>query len=158
MYSPGDFILVSGTRLGSRLIQLGQALRTDRRYCRWNHAALIIDANGTLVEASLDGVHYSNIGRYGGCDVRVVPIDADWDDRVQATSYAVSQVGESYGWIAALSVALRCLIGGSVAFLADGSHICSGLVACALERCGYTFDRSPEHVTPAELAAYFNVR
>src|SRR5207237_263756 len=51
---PGDFLLTHGGEFFSRLIQLGQGLRypgADRQFTYWNYPALIVSAEGAIVDA-----------------------------------------------------------------------------------------------------------
>jgi membrane-associated protease RseP (regulator of RpoE activity) len=51
-FDRGDFVLVAGDHVNSRLIRFGQRLRihgADRVYVKWTHAALIVDAGGGLI-------------------------------------------------------------------------------------------------------------
>ncbi|MDQ6691652.1 MAG: hypothetical protein M3Z13_02685, partial [Candidatus Dormibacteraeota bacterium] len=55
-FQPGDFILTHRKRFISRLIRLAQKIRgRERKYSYWSHAAIIIDTEGTLVEAETKG-------------------------------------------------------------------------------------------------------
>ena len=53
-FLPGDFILTHGDTLLARFIRLGQSLAfagRNRKYIWWSHAALIVSAEGALLEA-----------------------------------------------------------------------------------------------------------
>ena len=66
-FDRGDFVLVAGTHFNSRLIRFGQKLRihgSDRRHLRWTHAALIVDRDGSLIEAVGTGVRRWHLDRY----------------------------------------------------------------------------------------------
>ena len=64
---------------------------------------------------------------------------------------------------------LTLLAGAKLTFFIDGepawtsdcnsptAFICSGLVARAMERTGAIFNRDPVHLTPADLAKYYEV-
>src|SRR5262245_56939346 len=65
-FQPGGFILTHGNAWTSKIIRFGQRLRIhgdDRKYAYWNHAALIVNDDGALVEALGAGVERTNISR-----------------------------------------------------------------------------------------------
>lgn len=52
--TPADFILTRGDAWTSKLIRFGQGLRfhgSDQKYTYWNHAALVINTQGDIIEA-----------------------------------------------------------------------------------------------------------
>ncbi|HEX9160091.1 MAG TPA: hypothetical protein VF980_00160, partial [Thermoanaerobaculia bacterium] len=58
-YAPGDFILTHNSGWQARLIQFGQMLRftgPDKKYTRWSHTAMIVSADGEIIEALGHGV------------------------------------------------------------------------------------------------------
>ena len=162
-FLPGDFILTHGSTFYGRLIRFGQYLRfrgPDRKYAWWNHTALIVSESGDLIEAfGTDGVVSTNIASYAPTDYTLVQLGslARPGDREQVVAYARWALGQRYGWITIVSIALNLLTGGKVNFGIDGQSICSGLVARALERTSAIFDRSPSHTMPADLARYYKV-
>ena len=161
-YDPGDFILTHGNAFFSKLIRFGQGLRfrgPDRKYTWWNHAAMIVSAQGDLIEALGAGVRQTHIDMYKATEyhlVRIGPL-ATPHDRDQVVAFADWSRGERYGWVTILSIAVSLLFGGRFNFGFDGQTICSGLVARALERTSAIFDRTPSHIMPADLAKYFSI-
>lgn len=160
-FDKGDFILVKGKGLVSRLIKLGQQLRIhgdDRQYVDWTHAALIVDRDGTLVEAVGKGVRKWSLDEYTTGDYQIYRINASDEDRRQVVDFAswVKDRHGRYGRLTFVSIALTLLTGSKLAFFIDGQFVCSGLVASALERAGFMFDRSAAHIAPADLAKYFD--
>ncbi len=156
----GDFILTHGRAWTSRIIRFGQRLRIhgdDRKYTRWNHAALVIDESGGLIEALGAGVTRRNIAAYDGTEYQLVRTAASEEDRDQVVAFAEWALGQPYAWPIIASIALSLLTGAKFTFAYEGQHICSGLVARALERTGAIFNRSPSHIMPADLAKYFDV-
>jgi uncharacterized protein YycO len=157
---PGDFVLTHGTSWTSWMIRLGQALRIhgdDRKYTFWNHAAMIVSSDGAIVEALGAGVKAEHLRKYKGTTYQVVHIDATAADRAEVANYALSQVGIPYAFLTIVSIGFGLLTGAKFTFDFEGQHICSGLVARALERTDATFNRSPEHIMPADLAKYYQV-
>lgn len=158
---PGDFLLLdAGTDIFSRLIRFGQRLRfggANARYTRWNHAALFVDTNGSIIEALSSGVTLSNVVKYQPYDYVVVRIDASDADRLEAVNFAKACLNDGYGWLTIASIVLSVLTGSKFSFGYDGQEICSGLVARALERTNAIFPRDGSHMMPADLARYYRV-
>lgn len=159
---PGDFILThEDNDIFARLIHVGQGLRfrgADRPYARWNHAAIITDSLGTIIEALSSGVVFNHIDKYVPREYLVVHIDATPADRMEAVDFAVSCLHDRYGWQTIISIALSLLTGSKFSFGYDGQEICSGLVARSLERTAAIFPRDASHLMPADLARYYHVR
>lgn len=154
-YQAGDFILVADTTLYGKLVTLGQKLRFgNTRFVQWNHAAIVIDPD-TLLEADGKTVKAVKLTDYASKDYYLVRIQASDDDRREAVAFALSCVGDSYGWTTIVSIILSLLTGLKFSFGFDGQEICSGLVARSLERTQAIFPRDPSHITPSELASYY---
>lgn len=160
-FAPGDFVLVAGRHVNSRLIRFGQRLRihgADRVYVRWTHAALIVDTDGTLIEAVGAGVRLWHIDRYVDDDYVVVHLETSAENREEVVRFArwVLRSRARYSRLSTVSIALSMLTGSRLTFFVDGQFVCSGLVARALERTGAIFDRDSAHIAPADLAKYFH--
>lgn len=157
---PGDFILTHGNEWTSKMIRFGESLRyhgADRKYTYWNHAAMIVDEDGTIVEALGSGVQKRNIGVYTPTERTLVRIEASEEDRREVADFALWTVGQSYGFLTIISIAYTLLTGGKFSFSIDGQEICSGLVARSLERTTLIFPHDPAHIMPADLAKMFQV-
>ncbi len=162
-WTPGDFLLTHGSAPFSRLIRFGQGLRIhgdDRTYTYWNHAALVINEDGDLVEALGGGLTRTNARRYRPNDYAIVSVRAEKADRLQVVHFGryLADKHPAYGWLTIASIALTLLTGGKFSFFVDGQMICSGFVARALERTDAIFNREPVHIMPADLAKYYSVR
>jgi hypothetical protein len=160
-FAPGDFVLVAGRHVNSRLIRFGQRMRirgADRVYVRWTHAALIVDTDGTLIEAVGAGVRLWHIDRYVDDDYVVVHLETSAENREEVVRFArwVLRSRARYSRLSTVSIALSMLTGSRLTFFVDGQFVCSGLVARALERTGVIFDRDSAHIAPADLAKYFH--
>ena len=156
----GDFVLTHGRAWTSRIIRFGQRLRIhgdDRKYTRWNHAAIFVDDDGAIVEALGAGIKRRHISAYDETEYQVVRIDASAEDRDQAVAFAERSLAQPYGWLTIVSIAYSLLSGGKFTFAFEGQQICSGLVARAMERTGAIFNRMPSHIMPADLAKYYDV-
>jgi uncharacterized protein YycO len=159
-FEPGDFLLVATRRFGGFLIRLGQSLRIrgeDRKYVKWTHAAVIVDSDGTLIEAVGGGVREYSIQQYAKQEYLVVRIVASPENRAEIVDFARWALGKRarYNRLATVSMGLSMLTGSKLAFFIDGRFVCSTLVARALERSGRIFDRDPSHIAPADLAKYY---
>ena len=160
---PGDFVLTRGHEWTSFMIRVGERLRfrgADRKFAYWNHAALLTDINGGIIEALGSGVKAGNISKYKPIDYHVVRLDSVSDeDREHEVAFAKDCVEkqDKYGYVTILSIGLSLLFGGRLGFGIDGQEICSGLVGRALERTGEIFEEDPWHMMPADLAAAYQV-
>lgn len=159
-FARGDFVLVAGRHVNSRLIRFGQRLRihgADRVYVKWTHAALIVDADGTLIEAVGAGVRRWHIDRYVDDEYVVVHLETSEENRDEAVGFAewALRSRARYSRLSTVSTALSMLTGSKLTFFIDGQFVCSGLVAGALERTGVIFDRGAASIAPADLAKYF---
>jgi hypothetical protein len=159
-FSPGDIVLTHGDSWTSRIIRWGQRLRfrgRDRKYTWWNHVAVIVREDGTLIEAIGGGVQVRKLDVYRPTEYTLVDIAATDADRGQVVRFAEECVGSPYAFIVIGSIALSLLSGSKFDFGVDGQLICSGLASRALERTQAIFARTPSHMSPADLAKYFQV-
>ena len=159
---PGDFILTHARGWQSSLIRFGQRLRfrgENRRFAYWSHAAMIVDADGTIVEAEMPRVLKRNLSVYRDIEYHLIRIglSADDEDRRQAARFALKCVDQEYDLLTVLSVAISVLTGAKVSFGFEAHKTCSGLVARALERSWAIFDREPSRILPADLARHYAV-
>lgn len=159
---PGDFILTHGNTFFHRLIRIGQGLRfrgANRKYAHWDHAAIIVDEDGGLIEAVTSGVHLINLAYYQGKEYHLIRLGTSVNatDRTEAVAFARWSLHEKYGWLTIVCIACGLITGGKLTFGFEGQQICSGLVARAMERTPAIFDRNPEDIMPADLAKYYHV-
>jgi uncharacterized protein YycO len=159
-FNPGDFILVSTTGILAKFIRFGQFFRYHGKmkpYSFWNHAAMIVDTDGTIIEAAGRGVRYNNIEEYKDVEYYLVNTKLNQQSRNQTVAACKSFVKDKYGWFTILSIALQLLTGIEFQFSFGSSIICSALVAQSLWAGGYIFDQNPFQMMPADLAAAFNI-
>lgn len=161
-WQAGDIVLTHGDSLFAKLIGFGQKLRihgADRRFAWFTHAALVVGPSGELVEAMGSGMRRSNASHYRPRDYVVVHTGAEAGDVKEMLEFAdwVMAARARYGWATVASVALTMLTGAKFAFFVSGEFICSGFVARAMERTGAIFTRDSVHLTPADLAKYYDV-
>jgi cell wall-associated NlpC family hydrolase len=144
----GDIILVHEGSWDSRLIQWAT-------HSHWNHCALIGD--GQLIEALSSGVQASPLTKYDGIDTATIDTKLDDDGRVEAVAFAVSCIGQGYGWLTIGSAAVALLTNGKLTVGLNGTEICSGLCARALEHAGVILPQAAAQMSPGDLATYFEV-
>jgi uncharacterized protein YycO len=157
-FQPGDFILTHRKHLMSRLIRVAQKIRgRERKYSYWSHAAVIIDQEGTLVEAESKGVITSPLSKYHPEEYQLVRLgdSADARDREQVVAFARSVIGQPFGFLDMFSVGLSLLTGAKLNISYESHLMCSALVAKALERTSALFDDEAAHMLPADLARYY---
>src|SRR5438445_642688 len=115
-YEPGDFILTRRARPIAALISLGQKRRfrgPDTVYAHWTHMALVVERDGTIVEAEALGVVRSPVSKYLATEFHLVRLGAEFDraGRHRAVAYANAQVGVAFGYLALAGVAVYLLTG-----------------------------------------------
>lgn len=163
--NPGDILLQraatnkarSGetTRIG-KLIQAGERARYgDTDLARWTHTALIVSADGKLVEALESGVHETHISKYAGTDYSILGMTATPEQRALAVAFARAHVGEKYGILDFVSLALQSVFDWNLSFTVSQQMICSELVARATEKYIASYPLEPANMMPADLAHYW---
>lgn len=160
-YRPGDFILTHRDAFYSKLVSWGQRLRFrghKRPYAHWSHAAMVVDYDGTIIEALSHGVVVNHISEYTTAEYHLVSPAMGEHDRRQAVKFAQSCLGFKYSWTTIISLALGISTGTRLNVGFSGSIICSQLVAEALERGDYIFPRYKAVLMPADLAEHFDIR
>lgn len=160
--APGDVILGRAHGQKHQIIRWGQARRlapADRPYAGYTHAALVVSADGDLVEAVGEGVHRSSLTRYVIDEeiYQVVRIEISEEARERVVEFALwaAQARAPYASLATVCTTVWAFTNSRLMFFMDGSFTCSGLVAAALERMGARFEVNAAKVTPAQLAVMF---
>ena len=181
-YLPGSFFLTKVPGLSGYAINLGQALCGDGS--RWSHAGIVLDADGTVLEAEPGGARIANLSEYAGRPLLVS--DAPVQERVARSLWKSKKQIDIEGIFRALVVREARKLGprdgkpgvpySPVDYLAlallhlhlpskwirqrvETSHhlICSDLVDRVYMNAGiHLFDdgRLAGDVLPADLAAY----
>jgi uncharacterized protein YycO len=154
-FDPGDFILTHRF--------LAQEIRfrgPDSIYAHWTHCALVVDGDGTLVEAESFGVKRSPISKYQSREYHLVRLGDEFppQGRKQAVAYSIAQVGQAFGFLALAGSALYLLFGLHLRLMRSNHQICSGLVVRALQKGGLLKDADPDLTLPAHLAKIYDVR
>ena len=158
---PGDFLLSRAHGVKHTMIKWGQGLRITapehRPYRGYTHAALVVSAEGDLIEAVGAGVREATLKDYLSEFYQVVHIEAAEMDRRQVVAVAKAALGRKSGYnlLATVNIALWAFTGSRLVFFTDGAYTCSGLVARSLLAAGAVFAHDEARVTPAQLAIYF---
>ncbi len=145
-FQPGDFILTHGTSFFDRLIQLFTM-------SHWNHTALIIDSDGTIVELVEQGIKKHNIKKYEQTEYFIVQTDFSPEDHKEIFDYAefMLKKHQNYGFGQIASITLKIITKSRLIIKLDGSQICSEFVANSLARGGINFDKDASLISPADL-------
>jgi uncharacterized protein YycO len=162
-FSPGDFILAHRHNFLAGLISQAEKRRfrgAEAVYAHWSHAAMVVGSDGALVEAEVMGVVRSPISRYRDDEYHLVRLGPEFqpEDRERSVAYAVSQVGQAFGFLAMIGAGVYLLLGWPLRLMRRNHQICSGLVVHALEKGGVLRDLDPVLTLPADLAKAFDVR
>jgi hypothetical protein len=178
-YKPGSYFLAHITGPVGYGIALGQALAGSGS--RWTHAGLILEADGTILEAEPGGARIANVSKYDGRPLLVSdgPVQrnlANWrasgvpagplsrfeaSIRAAIVADARKLVGIPYSPTDYLALALLHLHLPSKwirdRVQSSGHMICSQLVDAVYLRAGihlFSDGRLPGDVMPADLAAW----
>jgi hypothetical protein len=162
---PGDFSLHRASSDKSRggattalgkLIQAGERVRFGNSdFARWTHSTLIVSAEGEIVEAIESGVTEDNIEKYRNSDYMIVHVTATPEQRALACGFARTRVGDEYGILNFIGLALQSLFGWTLSVHLGGQYICSGLVSRATEKYIEGYPRTPEDMMPGDLAYFW---
>jgi uncharacterized protein YycO len=145
-YQAGDFILTHGTSFFDRLIQLFTM-------SHWNHTALIVDTEGSIVELVEEGVKKHQISKYDKQEVFIVKTDFGEQDRKEIISYSDFMLKKhpKYGFLQIVSITFKIMTKSRLIIKLDGTQICSEFVANALARGGVNWDKDASLISPADL-------
>ncbi len=159
---PGDFILAHRHHLLAGLISQAQKRRfkgRDAVYAHWSHAAVVVE-DRCVIEAEIRGIERSPIAKYRDDEYHLVRLDNALDEaeREQVVSYAVSRIGQAFGFLDMLGSGVYLLSGFPLRMVRKDHEICSSLVVRALQRGGLVEGLDPAITLPADLAKRFDVR
>src|ERR1700682_4435337 len=162
-FAPGDFILAHRHHVIARLISLAQRRRfrgPDAVYAHWSHSALIVERDGTLVEAEIGGVMRNPISRYREDEYHLVRLGSGFsaEGRASAVAFANQQVGQGFGFLDMFGASVYLLTGWPLRLVRSGHEICSGLVVRALQAGGLVPQLDFALPLPADLAKLYDVR
>jgi hypothetical protein len=162
-FVPGDFILSHRRHVIAWLISLAQKRRfkgSDAVYSHWSHAALVVEKEGTLVEAESTGVRLSPIAKYREDEYHLVRLGPGFSDecRARAVAFAKTQVGQAFGFLDMFGAIVYLLSGLPLRLVRRNHEICSSLVVRALQEGGLVPALDPALTLPGDLAKLFDVR
>ncbi len=157
---PGDFILTHRQGTIPRLIRIGERRRYGSGEAYWSHAALIVGADGSLVEAESKGVVRSPLSKYRPREYQVVRMQNRLDEaaRQRAVAYANGRIGAAFGYLVMAALSIWLLTGIRISAAREDHQICSGLVAHAYQEAGLDVGGDPTFMLPADLARRFEER
>lgn len=99
-----------------------------------------------------------NIEKYRTTDYMVVHPTASAEQRELACGFAKTRVGDKYGILNFVGLAVQALFGWNLSVHMDGQFICSGLVSRATEKYIEAYPRSPENMMPGDLAYFWGAQ
>lgn len=155
---PGDLIFLHLHGPVRLMIRLGQDLRPELRpYAHLTHVAVVIDTDGTLIEARWPKVRQIPLDTYQAKDYLYVPTHMDPRDAAQAVAYLKSCLGQPYGVATFVGTGTRMLTPGKgfIQLAGGRAPICSGLAATAMERGTFIANGLAAGMCPAEVALAF---
>jgi len=147
---PGNFIVTHGGGFDDLLIHIFTN-------SRWNHAALVISSEGTIIELETTGIRKRTLNEYPGGDFYLVDVELSEEDRAQTVAYAQAMLKrhEKYGFLTIISIILKIITHSRLIIKLDGTLICSEFVANALSEGGIIWDKDTSLITPADLYQKF---
>lgn len=118
----------------------------------WNHAWLVIDAAGTILEATPQGIVENNVSEYQTSKTQECVILRPRYQAVQLAVQAMKRMqGQPYAFGSIFSDAMSLLFNSKLRIGFIGHHTCSGAVAHALV-CGGAVDLDYEEwASPADV-------
>lgn len=149
----GDFLLCHRKGLSSAIIRWGERIRWGNGH--WSHACYC-ETPKVLIEALAHGVTQNPLSEYRDIEYAIVHTNLNQQDEAQATAFAQSCVGQTYGWFTIAGLILRFLTPGrGLWFGMNGTEICSGLVAQAQVRGWVNYPWNPASATPTDLWNFY---
>ena len=160
---PGDFILAHRHHLIANLISVAEKRRfrgADAVYAHWTHGAMVVERDGSLVEAEMMGVQVSPISRYRDDEYHLVRLGSEFtpDARARAVASAKGQVGQGFGYLDMVGAIVYLVTGRPLKLVRRNHEICSSLVVRALQAGGLVPQLDPALTLPGDLAKLFDVR
>lgn len=162
---PGTIGFTHSSGIQGKLIRFGEWLRF-RTGSFWNHVFIVSDETDEhgeplVIQAIAKGVNGSfplaTVAPGGSYELVVTPADVN---PAKVLAFAKSQIGQEYGWISIISIALRILLPKWLplpSMRSTATWICSALGGESL-RCGGYVHSWPDvySVVPSELYAALN--
>jgi len=158
-YAPGDVGLSRGSGLVDRAIRFAETLRYGRHSAeaRWNHAFMIIDSSGDLIQAEAHGMVWGTMqSDYAHGDYVILrpPYPPGGADRAVNAMKAMRDQKQKYDYLEIASEALSFLFQTKLRFAIEGQQICSGAVSFALDQGGIFMGYDEQWNSPADVMHY----
>ena len=153
----GDIVLVHGNSVVDRLIQFGERIRDSKQASFYNHAAYVISADGSLLQATGRGIEFGNFHTsFANNETLVIPNPLNPAQTQDALKFAESCINVKYGYLEIASIGLDLLSPHFIHFRSGNTLICSEFVAKILEHGGWISPKlDTSHVMPSDLYNYF---
>lgn len=152
---PGDIILCHSSGILGKLIRIGERIRDPRKSAKWNHAAVVLDNNGSIMEALKHGISLGNISAYP--DHEVISNNFTQPQVEDLLRYAKAMQGVPYGYLTIISIALDLLLPFIAHFRSGKTLICSEFAAKTWEHAGWICPKiDTSHVMPSDLDKWLN--
>jgi|SRR5579884_9562 len=147
-FQPGDFILGHKEDLHDKFIHL--ITRS-----KWNHAALIIDTKGTVVEMTQKGIQKSQVKREQEEEIYLVRMKDL--NREKVVDYAQKALKDKpkFSHLGLLSIIFHQLFKSPIVIKHTNKMVCSEFVINALSHGGVIWEKEPTLITPADLYKKF---
>jgi hypothetical protein len=149
----GDVGLSRGEDFVDWWIRFAEARRYGKqsREARWNHAFLVVDATGNLIQAEANGIVRGKLSEYAGGSYTILRPPYPTEGAIRAVHAMSQMLGERYNYLEIASLALALLTQTKLRFGIEGTQICSGSVSWALTVGGVDCGEDPTYNTPADL-------
>lgn len=123
----------------------------------WNHAGLIVDEKGTVIEMYQGGIQKSQVDKEREDQILIVRLPLNKRMRSAIKEYAAAMMNNKvkFGYLSLFSMALNKLTGWPVIIKMNGTMVCSEFVANALTRGGIIWQQDTSLITPADLYNQF---
>jgi uncharacterized protein YycO len=143
---PGNFIVTHTSSFLDTLIHIFTG-------SRWNHAALVVSANGNLIELESSGIRKNTLKAYSSTQFHLVDVELSKEDRKQVVTYAKYMLKKhaSYGFLTVASIAFKIVTHSRFVIKLDGTLICSEFVAKSLAEGGIIWDKDTSLISPGDL-------
>jgi len=157
---PGQIVVIRTNGAAARFIQFGQWLRFHgkmRQFAKVNHAVIVTDNQGNIIEARPKATMKGNMSEYAKDEYYVINPGYSSANAAQSIAAAHTFLKGHYGWFTIVGFALQTITGIKFQLSLGDSVVCSGLVAASLWAGGIFFNRNPYYMMPADIAAAFNI-
>lgn len=151
---PGDVGLAHGSGLADWAIRFAEARRygTKSPEPRWNHAFMIVDAAGSLIEAQGRGMVRDTMDHeYANTEYVILRPPYPPAGAHRAVGAMEGMLGSRYGYVEIASEAVAFMTQTKLRFGVAGQHICSGAVSFAVDQGGVPMGDDEEWNSPADV-------